>query len=110
MNAEKHEGLRKFEIKFVSLEETKARERAKDDGPGKLEGPDKLLEKVKDAVANLGAGLGAAADRISVSGTFSGHALGLLGGGTAVDRIAAATEATAKNTKGINKGKGPTFK
>jgi len=31
MNAEKHEGLRKFEIKFVSLEETKAREEAKEE-------------------------------------------------------------------------------
>lgn len=37
MNAEKHEGLRKFEIKFVSLEETKAREQAKEEKKRKKE-------------------------------------------------------------------------
>ena len=81
-----------------------------DNGPGELESPEALLEKVKGVVAGLGAGLGAAADRISIAGTFSGAALGLLGGGTAVDRIAKATEDTAKNTKSLTKGKGATFK
>lgn len=84
--------------------------RVKDDGPGKLESPEALLEKVKGVVAGLGAGLGEAADRINVAGTFSGAALGLMGGGTAVDRIAKATEDTAKNTKSLTKGKGATFK
>ena len=45
-----------------------------------------------------------------MAGTFSGAALGLMGGGTAVDRIAKATEDTAKNTKSLTKGKGATFK
>jgi len=81
-----------------------------DDGPGTLESPAKLLERVKGVVAGLGDGLGAAADKINIVGTFSGAALGLLGGGTVVDRIAKATEDTAKHTKTLTKGKGARFK
>ena len=84
--------------------------RTVDDGPGTLESPQKLLERVKGVVAGLGDGLGAAADKINVVGTFSGAALGLLGGGTVVDRIAKATEDTAKHTKTLTKGKGAKFK
>ena len=84
--------------------------RKADDGPGTLESPEKLLGKVKGVVAGLGDGLSAAADKISVVGTFSGAALGLMGGGTAVDRIAKATEDTARHTKSLTKGKGAKFK
>ena len=81
-----------------------------DDGPGTLESPQKLLERVKGVVAGLGDGLGAAADKINIVGTFSGATLGLLGGGTVVDRIAKATEDTAKHTKTLTKGRGARFK
>ena len=93
-----------------AAENRKKRERAKDDGPGKLEGPEKLLEQVKNAVANLGDGLGETAKRISVSGSFGSAALGLLAGGSVTDRIATATEQTARNTKDIKRNvKGATF-
>ena len=93
-----------------AAENRKKRERANEYGPGKLEGPEKLLEQVKNAVANLGDGLGETAKRISVSGSFGSAALGLLAGGSVTDRIATATEQTARNTKDIKRNvRGATF-
>ena len=85
-------------------------DRAADAGPGTLEGPEKLLANIRKSVADLGLNLGKAARGVSVTGTFGSSALGLLGRGTMFDRIAIATEATAKNTKPIKNGLGLTFK
>ena len=45
----------------------------------------------------------------SVVGTFSGYALGLFGSALKMDRLVTATEATARNTKDINRKKGLAF-
>jgi len=92
-----------------AAEKSRKRREEKDDGPGKLEGPAKLLEDVKNAVSGLKTGLGETAAQISVSGSFGSRALGLMAGGTAVDRIALATEQTARNTKPIKRMKSPVF-
>jgi len=86
----------------------KAREKNKpkaetDEGPGKMEKPQELLDKVKESLAGLGDTLDRAAEKITVRGTFNAAAIRSLEAGTAADRTAKATEETAKNTKRIVK-------
>ena len=62
-----------------------------------MEGPESWLTDMKDHLAGLGGEMGEL--KQSVIGTFSGAAIGLLGGGDFAGRTALATETTAKNTK-----------
>jgi hypothetical protein len=64
-----------------------------DDGPGKLKGPDDLLNRIGAAAGGLG-------ERVATSlGTFNAARLQGFGTSDALNRTAAACEKTAKNTQ-----------
>jgi len=69
-------------------------------GPGELKEPQDFLSKVKTSLAGLGEAVQRAAERtVGVRGTFSAMESRGLGAGGATDRIAKASEETAKNTR-----------
>jgi len=57
------------------------------------------LKELEEKLAGAGSGLQAAADKVSVSGTFNAMAVRGLGGGSHAERTARASEETARNTK-----------
>lgn len=61
--------------------------------------PSDLLNELQDKLADAGAGLQQAADKVSVSGTFNAFGVRGMGGGSHQERTARATEETARNTK-----------
>ena len=72
------------------------------EGPGKMEGPEDLLAKVRGSLSGLGDLLQTAKERtVGVAGTFNAAALLGLQAGGAEDRIATATERTAKGVEGL---------
>ncbi|HNQ22492.1 MAG TPA: hypothetical protein PKK06_05300 [Phycisphaerae bacterium] len=76
------------------------REAKQAEAPGKLEGPEDLLAKVRKSLSGLGDELQTARERsVSVVGTFSTAAVWGLGAGQALDRTARASEETAKHTR-----------
>lgn len=94
------------EWKKAISEAVKKREKMleEDAGPGRLEGPQALLDKIKALAADLAYNTKAAEKvTVGVTGTFSARALWGMGGGRAAERTAKATEETAKNTKKINR-------
>ena len=86
-----------------SLEEARKKRQAKEAaGPGKMEGPEDLLAKIRGGVAGLGDLLDQTARKtIGAAGTFNAAALLGLQAGGADDRIANATERTAKGVEGL---------
>jgi exopolyphosphatase/pppGpp-phosphohydrolase len=88
-----------------ALDEAKKKRQAKestDAGPGKLEGPEDLLSKVRGSLSGLGDMLQTAKERtVGVTGTFNAEALLGLQAGNADDRIASATERTAKGVESL---------
>ena len=86
-----------------SLAEARRKREAKEaEGPGKMEGPEDLLAKVRGSLSGLGDLLQTAKERtVGVAGTFNAAALLGLQAGGADDRIAAATERTAKGVEGL---------
>jgi len=89
-----------------ALEAAKQKRQAKEaeGGPGKMEGPEDLLAKLRGGVAGLGDLLDRTAKKtISAAGTFNAAALLGLQAGGADDRIANATERTAKGVEGLRK-------
>lgn len=80
----------------------KKRQEKESAGPEGLEGPDDIISKARDALAGLG-DIGdlvqQEAAKVGVSGTFNAMQARGLGSGPVADRIAKATEETAKNTK-----------
>ncbi len=86
-----------------ALGEARRKREAKEaEGPGPMEGPEDLLAKVRGSLSGLGDLLQAARDRtIGVAGTFNAAALLGLQAGGADDRIANATERTAKGVEGL---------
>jgi exopolyphosphatase/pppGpp-phosphohydrolase len=67
-----------------------------------MEGPEDLLAKVRGSLSGLGDLLQAAKERtIGVAGTFNAAALLGLQAGGMEDRIANATERTAKGVEGL---------
>ena len=72
------------------------------DGAEEIEGPEDLLGKIRTSLSGLGDLLETARDRtINVIGTFNASALLGLQAGSADDRIASATERTAKGIDGL---------
>lgn len=57
------------------------------------------LKELEEKLAGAGSGLQAAADKMSVSGTFNALAVRGLGGGSHAERTARASEETARNTR-----------
>jgi len=88
-----------------ALGEARRKREAKEaEGPGKIEGPEDLLGKIRGQLGGLGDLLQTARDRtIGVAGTFNAAALlGLQAGGPS-DRIANATERTAVGVENLRK-------
>jgi len=87
----------------AALAEAQAKNKPKaetaDEGPGAMEKPADMIEKVKASVAGLGDTLAKAAEKMTVAGTFNATALAGMEGGTAADRTAKAAEETARNTR-----------
>jgi hypothetical protein len=86
-----------------SLAEARRKRQAKEaEGPGKMEGPEDLLAKVRGSLSGLGDLLQGARERtVGVAGTFNAAALLGLQAGGVDERIAAATERTAKGVEGL---------
>ena len=86
-----------------ALAEARRKREAKEaEGPAPMEGPEDLLAKVRGSLSGLGDLLQTARDRtIGVAGTFNAAALLGLQAGGADDRIANATERTAKGVEGL---------
>lgn len=87
-----------------ALGEARRKREAKEaEGPAPMEGPEDLLTKVRGSLSGLGDLLQTAKERaIGVAGTFNAAALlGLLQAGGADERIASATERTAKGVEGL---------
>ena len=84
-----------------AIGEARRKRQAKDDGgPGGMESPEDLLDKVTNSLAGLGDVLDSAAKKtIGVKGTFNAAAVAGLAAGGAAERTATATEQTAQNTK-----------
>ena len=86
-----------------ALGEARRKREAKEaEGPGPMEGPEDLLAKVRGSLSGLGDLLATARERtIGVAGTFNAAALLGLQAGGADERIASATERTAKGVEGL---------
>jgi hypothetical protein len=86
-----------------ALAEARRKREAKEaEGPAPMEGPEDLLAKVRGSLSGLGDLLQTARERtIGVAGTFNAAALLGLQAGGADDRIATATERTAKGVEGL---------
>jgi len=86
-----------------ALDAAKKKRQAKEaEGPGRMEGPEDLLAKLRGGVAGLGDLLDRTAKKtLGVAGTFNAAALLGLQAGGADDRIANATERTAKGVEGL---------
>jgi len=86
-----------------ALAEARRKREAKEaEGPAPMEGPEDLLAKVRGSLSGLGDLLQTARERtIGVAGTFNAAALLGLQAGGADDRIASATERTAKGVEGL---------
>ena len=86
-----------------AIKATKERRKGKEaEGPGKMQGPEDLLAKVRGSLSGLGDLVDQAAKRtIGVTGTFNAAALLGLQAGGLEDRIANATERTAKGVEGL---------
>ncbi len=86
-----------------ALGEARRKREAKEaEGPGPMEGPEDLLAKVRGSLSGLGDLLQTAKERtIGVAGTFNAAALLGLQAGGADERIASATERTAKGVEGL---------
>jgi len=82
-----------------------------DEGPGHLEGPQALLDKIKTLASDLKYNLKVGGAAGSATGTFGAMMLGGLGAGSTDARKLKAAEATAKNTKDIKRklDQGPRF-
>jgi hypothetical protein len=76
-------------------------------GPDAMQSPDDILAKAQKQLGGLDDVMNATAKRtVGVRGTFNALEAGGLGSGSAVDRIASATEATAQNTASLVKKAG----
>ncbi len=87
-----------------ALAEARRKRAAKEaaDGAEEIEGPEDLLGKIRTSLSGLGDLLETAKERtINVIGTFNASALLGLQAGSADDRIANATERTAKGVEGL---------
>jgi len=87
-----------------ALAEARRKRAAKEAGDGaeEIEGPEDLLKKVRTSLSGLGDLLETAKERtINVIGTFNASALLGLQAGSEDDRIASATERTAKGIDGL---------
>jgi len=87
-----------------ALAEARRKRAAKEaaDGVEQIEGPEDLLGKIRTSLSGLGDLLETARDRtVNVIGTFNASSLLGLQAGTADDRIANATERTAKSVEGL---------
>jgi hypothetical protein len=87
-----------------ALAEARRKRAAKEaaDGAEEIEGPEDLLGKIRTSLSGLGDLLETARDRtLNVIGTFNASALLGLQAGSADDRIANATERTAKGIDGL---------
>jgi len=87
-----------------ALAEARRKRAAKEaaDGAEAVEGPEDLLGKIRTSLSGLGDLLETARERtINVIGTFNASALLGLQAGSADDRIASATERTAKGIDGL---------
>jgi hypothetical protein len=87
-----------------ALAEARRKRAAKEaaDGAEEIEGPEDLLGKIRTSLSGLGDLLETARERtINVIGTFNASALLGLQAGSADDRIASATERTAKGIDGL---------
>jgi len=102
--AENEADLAKAREEWQEALEKARRKRAAAEGedPEKIEGPEDLLGKVRSSLSGLGDLLETARERtINVIGTFNASALLGLQAGSADDRIANATERTAKGIDGL---------
>jgi hypothetical protein len=86
-----------------ALSEARRKREAKEaEGPARMEGPEDLVAKVRGSLSGLGDLLQMAREKtIGVAGTFNAAALLGLQAGGADDRIANATERTAKGVEGL---------
>jgi hypothetical protein len=84
----------------AAREKRKAKE-AEDAGPGKLRSPDELLDRFRGQLGGIGELLEKAKPTVGVAGTFNAAALLGLQAGGVEDRIAQATERTAKGVEGL---------
>jgi hypothetical protein len=84
----------------AAREKRKAKE-AEDAGPGKLRSPDELLDRFKGQLGGIGELLEKVKPTVGVAGTFNAAALLGLQAGGVEDRIAQATERTAKGVEGL---------
>jgi len=87
-----------------ALAEARRKRAAKEaaEGAEEIEGPEDLLAKIRTSLSGLGDLLETARDRtVNVIGTFNASALLGLQAGSADDRIANATERTAKGIEGL---------
>jgi len=98
--AELDQARREWRAAIAEARKKREAREAEDEGPGTLEKPADLVGKVQDSLAGLGATLKDVAERtIGVTGTFSAMEARGLGAGGVTDRIAKASEETARNTK-----------
>jgi len=72
---------------------------AEDDGPGQLEGADKL----KDIMSRISGGMEVVERKVNIRGTFNVAALSGFASGSVAERTAVAAEQTAKNTKDVKR-------
>ena len=86
-----------------SVAEARRKRQAKEaEGPAPMEGPEDLLARVRGSLSGMGDLLATARERtVGVAGTFNAAALLGLQAGGAEDRIAAATERTARGIEGL---------
>jgi len=85
-----------------AIDTAKQKRVEKEAAPNRMESPDDIVQKARDALAGLG-DIGdmvrAEAGKLSVRGTFNPAAIEQIGAGEAADRTVRATEETAKNTR-----------
>ncbi|NLY01518.1 MAG: phage tail tape measure protein [Rhodopirellula sp.] len=102
--AENEADLARARKEWQEALEKARRKRAAAEGedPEEIEGPEDLLSKVRSSLSGLGDLLETARERtINVIGTFNASSLLGLQAGSADDRIASATERTAKGIDGL---------
>lgn len=80
----------------AAIDEARQKREAVESGDAEGDSLSDLIAKLKDQLGGQPANL---SDRVDVIGTFNAELINLLGGGTAAERTAKATEDTAKNTQ-----------
>jgi len=94
-----------------AVEKARKKRKAKetDEGPGKLKGPDDIIDKANKAIAGMGDLLGKQAAKIGAQGTFvAANVLGLQAG-SATDRMANGIDKIEKNTRPLRNAEGVSF-